>query len=78
MKQLLNIGKTTKNYLAAAVFFLYQGFLWAQETKQVDVNLDVDSGTETTWYGQPWLWIVGGAVFIIIIVALMRGGGKNN
>lgn len=74
MKQLLNISKTSKNYFFLTAFFLWQGVLWAQETKEVDVNLNVDDGG-TDWYGQPWIWVVGGAIFIIIIVALMRGGG---
>lgn len=81
MKQSLNIGKTPKEYLMATALFLYQSFLWAQETtttKEVDVDLSVDKGGDADWYGQPWLWIVGGAVFIIIIVALMRGNGSKD
>ena len=78
MKQLLNITNTSKKYLAVAAFFLWQSMLWAQETKTVDVDLDVNKGESVDWYGQPWLWIVGGAVFIIIIVALMRGGGGKD
>ncbi len=77
MKQLLNINKPSKNYLLATAFFLWQSMLWAQETKEVDVNLSVDDGG-ADWYGQPWVWVVGGAIFIIIIVALMRGGGGKD
>jgi hypothetical protein len=33
--------------------------------------------TEHTWYTQPWAWIVGGAIFIIIIIALVRGNSSN-
>ena len=78
MKQLLNISKISKNYLTAIVLFFYPGFLLAQDTttKEIDVNLSV--GEDTVWYGEPWLWIVGAAVFTIIIVALMRGGGNKN
>ena len=78
MKQLLNISKISKNYLTAIALFFYSGFLLAQDTttKEIDVNLSV--GEDTVWYGEPWLWIVGAAVFIIIIVALMRGGGNKN
>ena len=35
--------------------------------------------TETqTWYMQPWVWIVGGAVFILLLIALVRGGGRSD
>lgn len=62
------------------MFFIMAALLalqtWAQDDKKMDVDINVskDSGD---WYQQPWVWIVGGAVFIIIIVALMRGGGKK-
>jgi hypothetical protein len=78
MKLLHSISKTTKHYVATAAFFLFQSFLWAQEKKEVDVNLSVDDGTQTDRFGQPWLWVVGGAVFIIIIVAIIRGGGSKD
>jgi hypothetical protein len=36
---------------------------------------DVEGGiaTNDTWYGSPWLWIVGAAMFIILLVALTKG-----
>lgn len=77
MKQLLNISGTSNKYLAVIALFLSQSLLWAQD-KKVDVTLDINKGETTTWYAEPWIWVVGGAVFIIIIVALMRGNGKSD
>lgn len=81
MKQLTNISKASVKYLAIAAFFLSQGLVWAQETtttstttKDVNVDLNVDGGS--TWYAQPWVWIVGVAIFIIIIVGLLKS--KND
>jgi hypothetical protein len=48
---------------------------WGQE-KGIDVDIDINK-KESNWYQQPWVWIVGGAVFILILVALLRGGGKK-
>ncbi|MBC7874318.1 MAG: hypothetical protein H7Y01_10000 [Ferruginibacter sp.] len=48
---------------------------WGQE-KGLDVDIDINK-KESNWYQQPWVWIVGGAVFILILVALLRGGGKK-
>ena len=49
---------------------------WGQD-KGLDVDIDVNK-KDSNWYAQPWVWIVGGAVFIIILVALLRGsGGKK-
>jgi hypothetical protein len=55
--------------LALALMMLFALKLFAQD-KQVDINVDVDKGG--AWYTQPWVWIVGGAVFILLLVALLR------
>lgn len=80
MKQLTNIRTISLKYLALVAFFLSQGLLWAQETtttttKDVNVDLDVDGGG--TWYAEPWVWIVGVAIFIIIIVGLLKSNGNQ-
>ena len=52
--------------------------IWAQD-KDVDVSLKVDGGTTTTtteWYAEPWMWVVGGAIFLLIVIALVRGNKK--
>ena len=41
---------------------------------EIDVNVSKDGGN---WYAQPWVWIVGGAVFILLLVALLRSGGER-
>jgi hypothetical protein len=48
--------------------------LLAQETKKVDV--DVNTKGNSNWYASPWVWIVGAAVFILLLVALTRGGRR--
>jgi putative copper export protein len=45
----------------------------------VDVNVGTTTThTSTEWFGQWWLWAVGLAVFLIIIVALTNRGGRTN
>lgn len=41
------------------------------------VEVDIDANGGTVWYGQPWVWAIGVAIFIIIIVAITRNGNKN-
>lgn len=50
---------------------------WAQDSS-VKATSQTTTTTET-WYTEPWVWIVGGAVLILIIVALTRGnkGGDS-
>lgn len=75
MKQLSKINATFKKSLAVVALLFSQSLIWAQD-KTVDVNLNVNKGG-SDWYAQPWILVVGGAVFIIIIVALMRGNSNK-
>jgi len=49
--------------------------LLAQETeKQVNIKVEKDHGS--VW-GSPWMWVLGAAVFIILLVAVARGGSRQ-
>ena len=49
----------------------------AQE-KSTDINVNLNKGNGGNWYTQPWVWIVGAAIFILLLVALLRGGRSND
>jgi len=60
----------------AILFTCMHVALWAQDSNQT-----ITTKTETTttqWYTSPWVWVAGGAVFIIILVALMRGNSSTS
>lgn len=46
-------------------------------TGTTSTTITTESTTTTEWYTQPWVWIVGGAVLVIVLVALLRGNGSN-
>ena len=65
-----------KKYALAAVAFLVNLVVLAQEKKaEIDVDINKDEGN---WYAAPWVWVVGGAVFILLLVALLRGNRRSN
>lgn len=33
--------------------------------------------TSENWYASPWVWVVGAAVFILLLVALLNNRGGN-
>ncbi|WP_121353686.1 hypothetical protein [Flavisolibacter nicotianae] len=42
-----------------------------------DVNVDITkSGGGGSSF--PWLWVIGGLVFVVLLVALLSGGGSTN
>lgn len=53
-------------------------YSWAQDQdKKLDVDIDINKGGDSNWYQQPWVWIVGGALFILILVAIVKSGSKS-
>ena len=45
-------------------------------TKKTTVSVSSDDGT-TAWYTSPWVWVVGAAVFILLLVALLSNRGRD-
>ena len=65
-----------KAYLSILAAFI-SALTLAQEGEgggSLDVNINTN---ESAWYASPWVWVVGAAVFILLLVALMRGGGRR-
>lgn len=42
------------------------------------VDVDVSLKKESAWYQSPVVWVIGGAVFILLLVALLKGGEKKS
>jgi len=57
--------------LIAATFF--SQITDAQE--KTDITVDINKEDPNVWYNQPWVWIIGAAVFILLLVAFLRGSG---
>jgi len=75
MKSLQKISTGFKSLLAFFMLCFVQVIAFAQD-KKVDVDINTNSGSN--WYAQPWVWIVGGAVFLLLLVALMRGNSNKD
>lgn len=81
MKQL-----TKAFFYKAIVTFLMLTFMQALAFAQDSTGGGSSSSSSTTstttttetWYTQPWVWIVGGAVLLLLIVALMRGNSNSD
>jgi hypothetical protein len=67
----------------AMLFLALQAVVWktsvalAQDTKDVNVDINMKGSGGTQWYGIWWVWVLV-AVFIIVIVAITsRSSGKD-
>ncbi|WP_149527540.1 hypothetical protein [Sphingobacterium hotanense] len=61
--------------IAFIMFILMSAQAFAQE-KGLDINVDIDKGDGGAFYTKPWVWVIGAAVFILLLVAILRGGKK--
>lgn len=72
-----------KTFVTFLMLTLVQVLAFAQDSTSSSSSSSTTT-TNTTqeiqhdWYTQPWVWIVGGAVLLLLIVALMRGNSSSN
>ncbi|MES2774594.1 MAG: hypothetical protein V4722_10440 [Bacteroidota bacterium] len=64
-----------KSLSAFVTLLILSVYSFAQDKK---VDIDISTNKSSDWYAQPWVWIVGGAVFILLLVALIRGNSKSS
>lgn len=75
--------KTVQNYLkvrSASILLFIVGLLasvntWAQK-RDVDININGGNGN-AEWYQLWWVWAVGLALFVIVIVAIISAGRRG-
>ena len=63
--------------ITAMILMAFFSFTAFAQDKGTDVNVDINKDGGDNWYAQPWVWIVGVAVFILLLVALLRGSGRR-
>lgn len=83
MKNYLNsqvVNPAMKFILALAVVYcgIFTSVKTFAQSVPEKVDVDISAGGDSVWYGQPWVWAIGVAVFIVIIIAITRSGNKNN
>ena len=64
-----------KRVYLSVIAALVSAITLAQEKKEVDININKNDGG--SMWASPWLWIIGAAVFILLLVALLRGGSSK-
>jgi len=64
-----------KAYLSVIAVFV-SALMFAQEGTGTKIDVDINKDS-AAWYASPWVWVVGAAVFILLLVALTRGGGRQ-
>lgn len=50
-------------------------YSFAQDVPE-KVEVDINTGGDNIWYGQPWVWAVGVAIFVVVLVIITRSNNK--
>jgi len=69
------ISRLWIRFTTLSIACLYSVLAFAQD-KGIDVDINVKK--ESQWYQNPVVWVIGGAVFILLLVALLRGGQRKS
>ncbi len=81
MKAITNnpLNLTGKFFLALAVILsgMYTSVKTFAQSVPEKVDVDINAGGDSVWYGQPWVWAVGVAIFIVIIIAITRSNRNS-
>ena len=68
------IKENSKKFSLLFASLIVSVMSFAQD-KKIDVTIGTKSESSNVFM-QPWVWVVGGALFILLLVALLRN--KNN
>jgi len=65
-----------KRMYLSTIAMLASAILFAQD-KATTVHTESVQKSDGSFWGQPWVWALGGAIFILLLVALARGGSSR-
>lgn len=85
MKQPVQFFKW-RPFLVMFFLSLFSLVIWGQEegggestttttTKSTKISISENAGGD--WYQSPWVWVVGAAVFVLLLVALLSNRGRD-
>lgn len=56
------------------IAFILPILSWAKKSKAA---IDITLNKGELWYYFPWIWVIGGAIFILSLVAMIRSHQKK-
>jgi hypothetical protein len=68
--------KAARKWSSVLVLLLSTLVLAAQE-KSGEMDVNINKEEHHIWYTSPWVWIIGAIVFILLLLALLRGTEKK-
>lgn len=76
MKHLVAQAKKASNKITMVFTMMLISLLSFAQDKKVDIDINTKPDNDN-FFMQPWVWVVGGAVFLLLLVALLRSNSSN-
>jgi uncharacterized membrane protein (TIGR02234 family) len=81
MKSVVNPARI-KHLITLIAFSLFQLMVLAQDNNggsstTTTTSTKISVSESENWYASPWVWVAGAAVFILLLVALLRGNSNS-
>lgn len=51
--------------------------LWLKGQVPIEENQKLKEANGTLWYANPWIWIAGVALFLLIFILILRKSTRN-
>jgi hypothetical protein len=71
-----------KSFIALVIFTLVQQVVLGQDnggsSSTTTTTHTSTNAVQSDWYASPWVWVIGAAVIILLIVALSSGSRRSN
>lgn len=68
----------SNSWLRFTTFFISSFLSVVAFAQDKGVDIDINVKKESAWYQNPVVWVIGGAVFILLLVALLRSGERKS
>jgi hypothetical protein len=74
MKRKNSLRQVFQHFMLACFAAFVTVLSYGQESGgTVDININ----KKESFWASPWVWVVGGAVFVLLLAAILRGGGSR-
>jgi hypothetical protein len=69
--------KITQAFSILTAFLVFNLLSLATYAQEKGIDVDINVKKEHEWYQQPWVWVVGAAVFILLLAAILKSNNTS-
>ena len=69
--------KITQAFSVITAFLVLNLLSLATYAQEKGIDVDINVKKENEWYQQPWVWVVGAAVFILLLAAILKSNNTS-